>query len=62
MQATETPPIDAVEMIRAIRDKHYEETKNMTWDEIWEYNRKKVESFDRWAAQVRAERVADANK
>ncbi|GHT41891.1 hypothetical protein FACS189443_4240 [Planctomycetales bacterium] len=55
MQATENLPVDTVEMIRAIRDKHYEETKNMTWDERCEYNRKKVESFDRWAAQRRKE-------
>lgn len=55
MTTIEIPTDDAVKMVRAIRDKHYEETKNMTPEEIREYRRKKVESFNRLMEQVNPE-------
>ncbi len=52
MQTIEIPTGDAVEMVRAIRNKHYEETKNMSPAERDEYYQKKVESFERRMQQV----------
>ncbi len=52
MKTIEISTDDPVRMIRAIRDRHYEETKNMTHDERWEYDRKKIESFDKRMRQV----------
>lgn len=46
------PPDDPVKMVRAIRNKHYEETKNMTTEQRREYDRQKTESFDRRKGQV----------
>ena len=43
MPVIEIPTDDSVAMVRAIRDLHYEETKNMTPDEKREYDRKQVE-------------------
>ena len=37
--------IDAVELVRKIRDKHYEESKNMNPKERLEYIRKKANEF-----------------
>ena len=36
---------DTVEMVRAIRNRHYEETKHMTCDEKRAYEQKKVDNF-----------------
>lgn len=38
-------PNDAVEMVRAIRDRNYEITKNMSAERQLEYERKKAEHF-----------------
>ena len=50
-------PIDAVERVRAIRDRHYEETKHMTREEReahdWQRINKSVAAFE--------ERIAKAN-
>lgn len=35
-------PIDAVERVRAIRNRHYEETKHMTRDEMREYDKQRI--------------------
>ena len=34
-------PLDAVERVREIRNRHYEETKHMTREELREHNRKR---------------------
>ena len=43
MQTIEIPTDDAVAMVRAIRDRHYEETKDMTPEEKWEYDQRRLE-------------------
>jgi len=48
----EIPTNDGVAMARAIRDKMYEETKNMTTEEKREYSRKRLESVRRKMAAV----------
>ncbi len=53
MQTIEIPTNDPVKMVRAIREKHYQETKDMTPEERREYRRKKAESFDRLMANVK---------
>lgn len=45
-------PNDAVEMVRAIRDRNYEITKNMTSEQRMEYEREKVERFRRCKASI----------
>ncbi|MDR1963304.1 MAG: hypothetical protein LBQ50_05960 [Planctomycetaceae bacterium] len=44
MQTTDLPT-DSVEMVRAIRQRHYEETKEMSREERREYYRKTTEKF-----------------
>ncbi len=50
-------PTDAVEMVRAIRNRHYEETKHMTREEKREHDRarrdKSVAEFKALAANVK---------
>jgi hypothetical protein len=48
MSTTETKPFDGVEMVRAIRQKHYEETKGMSIEERREYYRKKTEAYEEY--------------
>ena len=43
-------PDDAVEMVRAIRDRHYEETKHMTREEKREHDRQRYEKAKEWLA------------
>ena len=43
MKTIEIPTDDGVAMVRAIRDKMYEETKHMTPEEKWEYDSKQLE-------------------
>jgi hypothetical protein len=38
--------------IRRIRNKHYEETKNMSLEEQMEYYRRKAQSFDEKLAKI----------
>ena len=45
-------PTDAVEMVRAIRNRHYEATKNMTREEKREFDRKRSERFELLRKQV----------
>ncbi len=52
MKTIEIPTDDPVKMVRAIRDKHYEETKNMTREERDAYYQKKVMSFENRKKQV----------
>ena len=52
MSLIEIPVDDSVAMVRAIRDKHYEETKHMTYDEKMAYYEKKAEAFQRRMDQV----------
>ena len=52
MSTIEIPTEDAVAMVRAIRDRHYEATKNMTADEKWEYDCQRLERARRTMAEV----------
>ena len=52
MSKIEIPTDDGVAMVRAIRDKHYEETKNMTPDEKREHDRKRLEDARRIMKEV----------
>jgi len=52
MSEIEIPTDDGVAMVRAIRDKVYEETKNMTHDEKREYHRKRLEEARRIMKEV----------
>jgi len=47
MTTTETPTNDPLKTLWAIREKIYEETKDMTDEEEREYSRKKVEAFQK---------------
>ena len=47
MSTIEIPTEDSVEMVRAIRNKHYVETLHMTEEEKTLYYRRKAESFAR---------------
>jgi predicted unusual protein kinase regulating ubiquinone biosynthesis (AarF/ABC1/UbiB family) len=38
-------PDDAVEMVRAIRNRHYEDTKHMTIEEKWAHDQKDYDEF-----------------
>ncbi|MDR1963117.1 MAG: hypothetical protein LBQ50_05015 [Planctomycetaceae bacterium] len=52
MQKTTDLPTDSVEMVRAIRDRCYEETKNMSPEERMAYRRKKLEEFEEIRKQI----------
>ena len=43
---------NVVEMVREIRNRHYEETKHMTREELREHNRKRYEKAEKWLASV----------
>jgi hypothetical protein len=43
---TDDLPTDSVEMVRAIRQRHYEETKGMTLQERFEHQCKKVAEYE----------------
>ena len=45
-------PNDAVEMIREIRNRKYEERKHMTREEIWACERKSMDDLKRLAKEV----------
>ena len=45
-------PTDAVEMVREIRNRHYEATKNMTREEKWAYDQKEYEEAKKAMASV----------
>jgi len=46
-------PTDAVELVRAIRDSHYEETKHMTREEKRAYDEKRYAEAEKWFASVK---------
>jgi len=48
----EIPTQGSVAMVRAIRDRHYEKTKDMTADEKWEYDCQRLEKARRRLAEV----------
>jgi len=52
-------PVDAVERVRAIRNRYYEATKHMTREEKWEYDRQRYEKakaeFDKRTANLTPE-------
>ena len=52
MSTIEIPTDDAVAMVRAIRDRHYEETKHMTTEEKRAYDRKRYEEAKKQMAAV----------
>ena len=43
---------NVVEMVRAIRNQNYEETKHMTREEIREHNRKRYSEAKAWMATI----------
>jgi len=45
-------PDDAVEMVRAIRTRHYEETKHMTIEEKWAHDQKDIDAFKKLMKEV----------
>jgi hypothetical protein len=45
-------PDDAVEMVRAIRTRHYEETKNMTREEKKAHDKKRYDNFKKLMKEV----------
>ena len=45
-------PNDAVEMVRAIRTRHYEETKHMTIEEKWAYDQQGIDAFKQLMKEV----------
>ena len=45
-------PKDAVEMVREIRNRKYEETKHMTREEKWAYEQKGVDEFKKLMKEV----------
>lgn len=47
MKTIDIPTDDPLQMVWAIREKIYEETKNMTPEEESEYSRKQVDEFRR---------------
>jgi hypothetical protein len=49
---TDDLPTDSVEMVRAIRQRHYEETKGMTPEERFEHQRKKVEEYEQYRKTI----------
>jgi hypothetical protein len=51
MQTTNLPE-DSVEMVRAIRQKHYEETKGMSPHERYLYRQKKMEEFEKYRKTI----------
>lgn len=55
-------PNDAVEMVRAIRDRHYEETKHMTREEMREYDKKRLGKSIAELNVLRANAKPDPNR
>jgi len=49
---TDDLPLDAVERVRAIRDRVYEETKDMTFEEQLAYHKKEYEEAKKYMANV----------
>ena len=45
-------PDDAVEMVRAIRIRHYEETKHMTREERRAHDQKNIDAFKKLMKEV----------
>jgi len=58
MKSIEIPTDDPLEMIWAIREKMYEETKDMTSEEWSAYLREAMEWYEREIQQIRAEKQA----
>jgi hypothetical protein len=52
MQTTTNLPTDSIEMIRAIRRKHYEETKGMSPQERYLRHKKKVIEFEEYCKTI----------
>jgi len=53
-------PHDAVERVRAIRERHYEETKHMTREEKWEYDQKRYENAEKALGTVSTSKSYDS--
>ena len=49
---TDEQPKDAVEMVREIRNRKYEETKHMTREEKWAYEQKGVDNMKKLMKEV----------
>ena len=46
-------PTDAVELVRALRQQHYEETKHMTREEKSAYDDRRYAEAEKWLASVK---------
>ena len=46
-------PHDAVERVRAIRDRYYEETKLMSEEERWDFDKKRYEEARAWMDTIK---------
>ena len=46
-------PTDAVERVRVIRDRYYEETKLMSEEERWDYDKKRYEEARAWMDAIK---------
>ena len=57
MKTIDIPTDNPLEMVWAIREKIYEETKDMSWEEYGEYLRRHCESFEKKLKNARAERL-----
>jgi hypothetical protein len=55
-------PIKAVETIRKIRDRHYEEMKDLSPQEQIRYIRKKSQKLQAWLEKTGAKKVARGGK
>jgi len=55
-------PIKAVETIRKIRDRHYEEMKDLSPQEQIRYIRKKSQKLQAWLEKTGAKKVARGAK
>jgi hypothetical protein len=44
---------NVVEMVREIRNQHYEETKHMNREELREHNQKRSEQAEKWFATIK---------
>lgn len=58
MKSTDIPMDNPLQMIWAVREKIYEQTKNMTKEEWLEYLRKTNEQFELEIQHLRAEKQA----
>ena len=55
-------PVDAVERVRAIRDRHYEETKHMSREEKRAHDKKRYEEAKAWWDSLKPDPAEVSNR